>query len=248
MTLLRYLVVGCLNTVLGYGLIYAAMYFLQFPVLEANALGYAGAVLVGFALNRRWTFASQDHALGSLIRYFAVLAVAYGANLAMVMYAVEGLALDHYWAQATGAGPYVLIGFLGSRYYAFRGRRRVSALAVPEVAPEPDPLPLIHRPIDLSIVVPCYNEEAVLPETMRRLSGLLEKLMKMGMISTESCVVYVDDGSRDGTWRLIESLAARSLGPRDQAVSQSGPSECPAGGAIHRRGRGGDHCGCRSAG
>lgn len=60
----------------------------------------------------------------------------------------------------------------------------------------------------VSIVVPCYNEEEVLPETTRRLTGLLARLVAAGKVSENSRLVYVDDGSRDGTWRLIEEICA----------------------------------------
>lgn len=59
----------------------------------------------------------------------------------------------------------------------------------------------------LSVVVPCYNEEAVLPETSRRLLALLADLVARGRVSAGSRVVFVDDGSRDRTWPLIEALA-----------------------------------------
>lgn len=60
----------------------------------------------------------------------------------------------------------------------------------------------------LGIVVPCFNEEEVLPETSRRLVELLETLMVDGRVANDSQVVFIDDGSRDGTWELIESLAS----------------------------------------
>lgn len=56
----------------------------------------------------------------------------------------------------------------------------------------------------LYIVVPCYNEEAVLPETTSRLSALLDALVSEGKVSSESRILYVDDGSQDRTWGLIE--------------------------------------------
>lgn len=62
--------------------------------------------------------------------------------------------------------------------------------------------------VRLAIVVPCYNEEEVLPETNRRLLALLTRLSESDLVLADSCVHYVDDGSRDGTWALIESLAA----------------------------------------
>ena len=60
----------------------------------------------------------------------------------------------------------------------------------------------------LYIVVPCYNEEAVLPETSRRLRAKLEGLMAAGKISERSRVLFVNDGSRDGTWGVISRLHA----------------------------------------
>lgn len=61
----------------------------------------------------------------------------------------------------------------------------------------------------LAIIVPCYNEEEVLPETTSRLTGVLERLVQSGQIS-EGCILYVDDGSKDRTWQLIETFAAQN--------------------------------------
>ena len=58
----------------------------------------------------------------------------------------------------------------------------------------------------LYIVVPCYNEEAVLPETSRRLREKLETLAAMGKISPQSRVLFVNDGSKDRTWEIICAL------------------------------------------
>ena len=55
----------------------------------------------------------------------------------------------------------------------------------------------------LYLVIPCYNEEEVLPETARRLSAKLSALIESGKISSSSRVVFVDDGSKDKTWELI---------------------------------------------
>ena len=58
----------------------------------------------------------------------------------------------------------------------------------------------------LYIVVPCYNEEEVLPETARRLGDKLRGLMAAGKIGPGSRVLFVNDGSRDGTWAVIQRL------------------------------------------
>lgn len=54
------------------------------------------------------------------------------------------------------------------------------------------------------IVVPCFNEEEVLPETTRRLTDKLHKLIDLGKISGKSRIMYVDDGSTDSTWCVID--------------------------------------------
>ena len=59
----------------------------------------------------------------------------------------------------------------------------------------------------LYVVVPCYNEEACLAETTKRLTKKLNDLDKAGKIAGKSAIVYVDDGSKDKTWELIEKFA-----------------------------------------
>ena len=58
----------------------------------------------------------------------------------------------------------------------------------------------------LYIVVPCYNEEEVLPETARRLRAKMTALTEAGKIAPDSRVLFVNDGSRDRTWDIIRSL------------------------------------------
>lgn len=55
----------------------------------------------------------------------------------------------------------------------------------------------------LWVVIPCYNEEAVLPETNRRLKEVLTRLIAKKKIDSTSCILYVNDGSKDNTWNLI---------------------------------------------
>ena len=58
----------------------------------------------------------------------------------------------------------------------------------------------------LYLVIPCYNEEAVLPETAKRLREKYDALMSAGKISADSRIVFVNDGSKDKTWEMIEDL------------------------------------------
>ena len=56
----------------------------------------------------------------------------------------------------------------------------------------------------LAIIVPCYNEEEVLPQTIERLTTLLEEMIQHRQAGENSYILFVDDGSSDGTWRYIE--------------------------------------------
>ena len=61
----------------------------------------------------------------------------------------------------------------------------------------------------LYVVVPCYKEEAVLPETAKRLREKLHALIDQGRIASGSRILFVNDGSKDRTWEIIEGLHAQ---------------------------------------
>lgn len=56
------------------------------------------------------------------------------------------------------------------------------------------------------LVIPCYNEQEVLPETSRQLKEIMQGLMEKGKISRESRIAFVNDGSKDTTWNIISQL------------------------------------------
>ena len=62
----------------------------------------------------------------------------------------------------------------------------------------------------LAIVVPCYNEEEVLEETSKRLLSVIDSLVKKSKINTESFILFVNDGSEDKTWEIIENIAKKN--------------------------------------
>lgn len=61
----------------------------------------------------------------------------------------------------------------------------------------------------LAIVVPCYNEEESLPKTISVLNDLLDKLIAANKVSADSKNYFVDDGSRDKTWEILQETALR---------------------------------------
>ena len=65
---------------------------------------------------------------------------------------------------------------------------------------------IMNRKDKLYLVIPCYNEEEVLHETEHRLTVKLNQMIKDELISEESRMVFVDDGSKDRTWSIIKEL------------------------------------------
>lgn len=65
----------------------------------------------------------------------------------------------------------------------------------------------MRNDILLSIVIPCYNEEEVIKETIENLTAILEDLINKKKISKSSFMLFVDDGSTDKTWKIIESFS-----------------------------------------
>ncbi|MBR5407090.1 MAG: glycosyltransferase family 2 protein [Lachnospiraceae bacterium] len=64
--------------------------------------------------------------------------------------------------------------------------------------------------ISLAIVVPCFNEQEVLADTCEKLTGLLSSLSNDGVISKDSYIMFVDDGSSDDTWKFINRYASEN--------------------------------------
>ncbi|WP_343302910.1 glycosyltransferase family 2 protein [Chitinophaga niabensis] len=73
----------------------------------------------------------------------------------------------------------------------------------------------------LAIIIPCYNEAEVLPETSFCIGQLLVQLISRKMISVDSYVLFVDDGSKDRTWSMIEKLHQENAAFRGLKLSRN---------------------------
>lgn len=62
------------------------------------------------------------------------------------------------------------------------------------------------KPI-LYIIIPCYNEQEVLPITAPQFLGKIHQLIKEELISNDSRIMFVNDGSKDDTWNIIDNLS-----------------------------------------
>lgn len=62
----------------------------------------------------------------------------------------------------------------------------------------------------LMIVVPCYNEEEILPYSIEKLTGVIKNLIKKSKIASNSGILFVNDGSKDKTWEIIQNEYAKN--------------------------------------
>lgn len=118
-SLVRFLLVGVVNTCFGLSIIFLAKWVWLLDDVRANVIGYALGISVSFILNKRWTFAHGGSAATALARFLLITGIAYVANLATVLFTIENLSLNSYLAQAVGVVSYTAIGYLGSRYFVF---------------------------------------------------------------------------------------------------------------------------------
>ena len=108
------------------------------------------------------------------------------------------------------------------------------------------PCPRASSPA-LTIVIPCHNEEQVLLETAQRLGALLDELAGKQMVGS-AAILFVDDGSKDSTWQVIERLALQD--PRIHGlkpVAEFRPAKCDSCWVAHGAGRRADQHRFRSS-
>jgi putative flippase GtrA len=117
--LVRFGASGAANTIVG-GCIILLLMAVGVQYLVANAAGYAAGFVLSYFLNRSWTFEVKSRVGSGAPQFILVVAVAYAANLSLVLTLVEGAGVNRYAAQVCGIGTYAVLSFLGMKYFAFR--------------------------------------------------------------------------------------------------------------------------------
>lgn len=120
--LLSYSVVGVLNTILGYAVIFACMGWLDWGGVVSNVAGYAVGFVTSFKLNKRFTFRSTGDARRELLRFILVFLLSYFANLIVLVGLTEQFGIDVWWSQLIAGGVYFGCSFMLSKYYVFSER------------------------------------------------------------------------------------------------------------------------------
>jgi putative flippase GtrA len=116
---LRFLLVGVLNTFVGLGTIYACKYFLSLEDVPSNMIGYTVGLINSFFWNRRWTFSHSGDTGRTAVKFVLVFLFAYAANLVTAMVLIKQFDVGSYIAHAMATIPYTGLFYLGSRYFVF---------------------------------------------------------------------------------------------------------------------------------
>ena len=123
--LVRFLVVGLANTLVGGAVILLSMLLFGMSAWAANLLGYGVGLAISFQGNNRWTFKRQDGGR-PLLAFLAAFAVAYAVNLALLLALIHLFAVEPLLAQLPAIAAYTLTFFVLCKLFVFlpaRNRR-----------------------------------------------------------------------------------------------------------------------------
>lgn len=117
----RYLLVGLLNTGVGYAIIFGCMYGLGLSPVLSNALGYGCGMIISYRLNRRFTFRATQTGPGTAVKFVVVNGIAYLANLLALVLLIEQFNVHEGVSQVLASAIYVITAFLMNKHFVFRG-------------------------------------------------------------------------------------------------------------------------------
>jgi putative flippase GtrA len=207
--LLRFAIVGGLNTVIDVFLFNLLVW--MFPtsdmstVILLNSIAYFTGALNSFFLNKLWTFRQRSGATsGQVMRFIMVTSLGIVCNDAFLWLAtaiLNSLSLQSFFwtnvAKVGAIGGSVLVSYLGMRFSVFtRSEEEV------DILPMGNPR-LLRTPRSLSVILPAYNEEALIEQTVVHVMRTLTQWMQ------DFEVIVINDGSKDRTGEIVQALTMR---------------------------------------
>jgi putative flippase GtrA len=117
-SVVRYLIVGVGNSVVGLCTIFG-LKVVGFNDVFSNLTGYAVGLLLSFLLNRNWTFSDRMAHKASFLKFLFVTALAYSANLLVVLFSINIMGINGYLGQSAGLPVYTALSYLGCRWFVF---------------------------------------------------------------------------------------------------------------------------------
>jgi len=204
----RYTIVGISGTFIDVAALYLLVEFANFPYLLATSISFLLAVFNNYYWNKVWTFkAHSSNSKAQFIKFFLVSIVGFILTDFFMFFFVELFAIWYILAKIITSGIVLNWNFLSNKMWTFRplldqresSRRPLPLLDRRESSRRPLPLPLSSS-LQLSIVIPAYNEEKRLPKTLAAIQKFLQKT------KLKAEIIVVNDGSTDNTIKIIEQL------------------------------------------
>lgn len=118
--LLRYIIVGGINTVIGYAVILSLVYYFKVNPLISNIVGYSVCLALSFFLNKHFTFRSTSETRKEVIPFIIVFLIAYNLNLGVVALFSYIIILEPWLAQGLGGIIYVASSYYFNKLFVFR--------------------------------------------------------------------------------------------------------------------------------
>lgn len=115
----RFILVGVLNTVLGYLFIFSFMYLFSWSPEVSNIAGYSICLGASYLLHRHYTFRSKNRKQAEFSRFLFVFAIAFSTNYLALNLMVYYFGLDPYWSQILAGGVYVITTYLLNKMLVF---------------------------------------------------------------------------------------------------------------------------------
>ncbi len=116
---IRYLIVGIINTIIGYGIIFTLMTIHIIPEV-ANIIGYIIGIIISYILNKIYTFKTNNKSKKEFIKFALCMICAYAINLAIFVILHRYFNIDKYIATIIAGIFYTLSGYIFSKYFAFK--------------------------------------------------------------------------------------------------------------------------------
>lgn len=118
--LIKFVVVGVFNTILGYGVMFSCMYIVGLSAVTSNVIGYLCGLVLSYTLNRKVTFKGTAKSRAEVVRFLLVFLVAYFSNLGVLMILIHSTVFPEWMSQIFAGVVYVFMSFFMNKYYVFR--------------------------------------------------------------------------------------------------------------------------------
>lgn len=117
--LARFILVGGVNTGLGYLVIFSCMYLWGISAELSNAAGYGCGLVFSYFLNRNFTFESKRNHRGAIARFALVFFISYGLNFLALVFLVRRIQLNEGLSQVVAGIIYVVASYILNKFYVF---------------------------------------------------------------------------------------------------------------------------------